>query len=217
MRCTTSALALALVLAASASACYAPDVVSGSLRCGTGSSCPSGYSCNADDKTCWKEGEKPSTAPLGGDATTFIGHWLYSMVATNETTCTDGSRDSRTLENDYVDVAKGVSGDLTASYYCDWELNVAKNGETATLVPGTTCMSAVNDATSGMVKTKYTWSGTSFTFVKTGAKAAVVNAEISANYTALLTCKTGMACVPCTTGCTGSCTVTISGPLTKTD
>jgi hypothetical protein len=205
-----------LAAAAGAAGCYSPDVVSGSLRCGSGMSCPAGYSCRPD-ATCWKDGEMPSATASGRDSAPFAGHWLFTKAATNATTCTDGSHDSRTLENDYVDISKGGKADLTGSYYCDWDLNIAANGASATLVPGVSCMTEAVDDASHKTKVTYQWTASSFTFAKTGAREAVVNAQVSASYTQLLTCKPNTACVPCTTGCTGTCTVTIMGPLTKTD
>src|SRR5262249_10212819 len=91
MRRATSALALALVLAGAAAGCYAHDIVSGSLRCGAGASCPDGYSCNMTDKTCWKDGEKPSTTPLGGKLDSFVGRWPFTKQATGQIDCSDGS------------------------------------------------------------------------------------------------------------------------------
>src|SRR4051794_27658682 len=105
-------------LSLAAPACYAPDIVSGSLRCGQGNSCPAGYSCNAADTTCWKDGETPGTAPLGGTLDAFLGNWLFTKQATTSASCTDGSREAKSLEGDYMDVADGAKGDLTASYYC---------------------------------------------------------------------------------------------------
>lgn len=187
--------------------CYNPEIVSGSLRCGSGSSCPADFSCRPD-MTCWKNGEVPATAPSGADTASFVGHWLFTKVATNATTCTDGSHDSRTLENDYVEVSKGGKGDLLANYYCDWDLNLATNGASGTLVPGGSCTTTAPDTATGKVKTTYDWTASSFTFVKTGDRQAVLNAQVTANYTQVLNC---------TTKCTGSCTVTIMGPLTRTD
>jgi hypothetical protein len=159
----------------------------------------------------------PSTTPSGADSAPFVGHWLFTKAATNAPTCSDGSHDSRTLENDYVEVTKGGKADLTGSYYCDWDLNIASNGSSATLVPGVSCSTSATDTATGKTKATYNWTASTFTFAKTGDRAAVVNAQVSASYTQLLTCKPNTPCVPCTTGCTGTCTVTIMGPLTKTD
>jgi len=210
-----TALAGLALLAAAVPACYAPDVASGSLRCGKAMSCPAGYSCNAADNTCWKNGETPATDKLGGGLESFLGHWLFTKQASTSASCTDGSRESKTLEDDYMDVTDGGKGDLSASYYCDWDLNVAANGETATIVPGTSCQTTAQMPTTHAVVTTYNWSSSLFTFVKTGASNAVLHAALSATFQKSLMCNAAGTCVPCTANCTGTCTAEISGPLVK--
>jgi hypothetical protein len=198
--------------------CYAPDVASGTLRCGTGGSCPAGYSCRTEDKTCWKDGEKAAMGPQGGDVgLAFEGHWLFVEPAMNVTTCNDGSRVPRSLKDDWIDVTAGGKGDFSASYYCDWDLNIAPNGKSATLDSAASCNQDDRDDVTDAVTTRFVWTGKSFTFTKTGAASAVVNAEVGAAYTKVLNCTAPGTCVPCVTGCTGTCTIMISGPLTKTD
>jgi hypothetical protein len=199
--------------------CWKPEeVVSGSLRCGPSNSCPAGFMCQTSDKTCWRTGEEPATAPHGDNiGLDFEGHWLFMPPAENVTSCSDGSRVPRSLENDWVDITAGGKGDFEASYYCDWDLVVSGNGMTGTLLPGTSCMQDALDEPTNKVATKLSWTGTTFTFTKTGPTSAILNAEVAATYTRVLTCVMPGNCVPCTTNCSGSCTIAISGPLKKTD
>ncbi|HEX4403516.1 MAG TPA: hypothetical protein VH560_01730 [Polyangia bacterium] len=188
---------LTLGLALAATACYAPDLSSGTLQCGSSNNCPDGYRCLTADQTCWKNGESPATGRSALNATSFVGRWIFSKAATVTSSCTDGS----TMKSmpDYVDVTTSTTSDLVGSFYCGWQLDIAPNGETATLSPSAMCTTASNDGTG-----QFTWTAKSFTFTKTGDGAAVLNAHLSSNFQSL---------VACVTGCSGSCTVDITGAL----
>jgi hypothetical protein len=64
----TFILGLALVL--SATACRTPNPASGSIFCGPGESCPTGYECIAG--ACWRPGEGPDLANLQADMSPLL-------------------------------------------------------------------------------------------------------------------------------------------------
>jgi hypothetical protein len=194
---------LALGLALAATACYAPDLSSGTLQCGSSNNCPDGYRCLAADQTCWKNGESPATGRSSLDPTSFVGRWAFSKAATLTSSCTDGSNDK--YMPDYVDLTTSTTSDLVGSYDCGWQLDIAGNDETASLAPSGTCMTTTTDVTTGLNTAQFVWSATSFTFTKTGDGAAVLNAHLSATFQSL---------VNCASNCTGSCTADITGSLT---
>jgi hypothetical protein len=189
---------LALGLALATTACYAPDLTSGALQCGSSGGCPDGYRCLAADQTCWKNGESPATGRSALGATSFVGRWTFSKAATVTSSCTDGSNNKSMP--DYVDVTTSTTSDLVGNYQCDWLLNIAPNGQTATLAPSASCMTSSTDGTG-----QFTWTAQSFTFTKTDDGAAVLNAHLDSTFVRLLNC---------TSSCTGSCTADITGALT---
>jgi hypothetical protein len=193
----------ALGLGLAATACYAPDLSSGTLQCGSSNNCPDGYRCLAADQTCWKNGESPATGRSARSATSFVGRWLFVKAATVTSSCTDGSNDKSMP--DYVDVTTSTTSDLVGNYQCDWQLNIAPNGETATLAPSASCTTTHTDPTSGQATAQFVWSATSFTFTKTGDGSAVVNAHLDSTFQSL---------VACTSSCTGRCTADVTGALT---
>jgi hypothetical protein len=188
---------LALGLALAATACYAPDLTSGTLQCGSTGGCPDGYRCLTADQTCWKNGEAPATGRSGLSGTSFVGRWAFATAATVTSSCTDGS--SNKSMPDYVDVTTSTTSDLVGNFQCDWQLDIARNGETATLAPSASCNTTSSDGTG-----QFTWTAKSFTFTKTGASAAVLNAHLGSTFAVL---------VGCTSNCTGSCTADITGAL----
>ncbi len=194
---------LALGLALAATACYAPDLTSGTLQCGSSGGCPDGYRCLTADQTCWKNGESPATGRSALSATSFVGRWTFSKAATVTSSCTDGS--SNKSMPDYVDVTTSTTSDLVGNYQCDWQLNIARNGETATLAPSATCTTTHTDPTTGVATAQFVWSATSFTFTKTGDGTAVLNAHLDSTFQSL---------VNCTTSCMGTCTADVTGALT---
>jgi hypothetical protein len=194
---------LALGLALGVTACYAPDLTSGTLQCGSAGGCPDGYRCLTADQTCWKNGESPATGRSARGATSFVGRWAFAKAATVTSSCTDGSNDKSMP--DYVDVTTSTTSDLVGNYQCDWQLNIAPNGETATLAPSATCMTTHADPTTGQNTAQFSWSAKSFTFTKTGGGSAVLNAHLDSTFQSL---------VACTSNCTGSCTADITGALT---
>jgi len=99
-----------------------------------------------------------------------------------------------------VQVTAGLTGDLTASYYCDWDLRLPA-GSTAIICPGQSCDST--DSSSG---TMFTWHGDSFNFTTTDGASATLTGMISADFVDPPT-----APVP---NQTGTCTLRINGTLT---
>jgi hypothetical protein len=192
----------AIVLVATAllagAGCYSPNPQSGKLRCGLNFACPEGYMCK-DGQTCWKASESPTgTGGTGGGGqfANFTGTWIFGSNAKNVVTCSDRPTTPSTtsLANDYVDITEGVGADLLGQYYCDWDLNVV--GTTTAIVPGQSCMTTTMD------QTVFTWHGDGFNFTTTDGKTATLSAPLSADYQD-------------TTGATGTCTLMITGSLTK--
>lgn len=188
---------LALGLALAATACYAPDLTSGTLQCGSSGGCPDGYRCLTADQTCWKNGESPATGRSALSATSFVGRWTFSTAATVTSSCTDNS--SAKYMPDYIDVTTSTTSDLVGAYQCDWQLDIAPNGQTATLAPSASCTTPSTDGTAQL-----TYTAKSFTFTKTGGGAAVLNAHLGSSYIKILNC---------TSNCTGTCTYDITGAL----
>jgi hypothetical protein len=188
-----------VVLAAVALGCYSPNPTSGNLRCGTNQSCPEGYTC-ADGRTCWKKGEAPTCVATGASITKFVNHWNFSPTSTIVISCSDGSSSTQSLMGDFLDVNPGLVGDLTASYYCDWDMRVPA-GNSAVICPGQSCDSV--DSASG---TMFTWHGDAFTFTTADGVTATLTAMISANFVDPPT-----APVP---NQTGTCNLRINGTLT---
>lgn len=189
----------ALLLAAAAAGCYAPNPASGTLKCGPNFSCPEGYTCAADN-TCWKSsgGGSTGTGGTGGTVTpeTFVNHWVFDATSTLSIMCSDNSMSTKSLKDDFVDVYGGVASDLIASYYCDWDMTV--NGNKANIVANQSCSST--DMASG---TQFTWYGDAFTLQTSDGKKATLQATISADYVDVDTT-------------TGSCTLRIAGTLNAT-
>jgi hypothetical protein len=233
------AAGLALVAAACA---YSPNPESGKLFCAADRSCPEGYQCQADGK-CYKKGAATSgsggavgtggatgadagadhgsaggttstdagadrVSPLdagacpltsGTPAAKFVGHWLYAATATNMVTCSDGSSSTMSLAMDYVDVSLGASTgvDLQASYYCTWNMMLGGGGNSASAISGQSC--PYTDPANG---TMWVWHGDSFVFSTSDGCSGSVMAAISADFKDAA-------------GATGTCTIKVSGPLTK--
>ena len=207
-----AAFALILTSAAATGCTYSPNPVSGTLGCGPNRSCPDDYVC-ASDNTCWKKGQVPSgtggttgtggtggrggsgggSADAGGPADKFLGHWVFGAGSTLTQTCS-GMTDTAALAGDYVDVSVGLVGDLSASYFCDWELNI--NGNSTTILPGQAC--SYTDPTDN---TTYSWTGSSFALTTTNGSTASLTASLPFTYANATT--------------SGLCSLSISGSLTK--
>ncbi len=111
----------------------------------------------------------------------------------------------------------GSGNGITGDFYCNWalDLTVASGKAMARLQQGQTCMS-----TGGC--SDFTWTGRSFDFTADDSAHGALDAKIDAtykDYTDQVTLKnTGKTvCLPkaTTTPATGSCTLTVKGPLVK--
>jgi hypothetical protein len=143
----------------------------------------------------------------------FVGHWVFDAGSTENVTCSDGSNKDNALAGDYVDVALNTAlgaNVISASYFCDWNLNVGPAGQGTVIRPGQSCSRNVTDASTGV--TKFTWHGTTFTFGTTDGKTATLVSMIGVEFIDDPT-KTG--CSPTTTSCTGTCTIKLTGTLTN--
>jgi hypothetical protein len=207
-------LGLVFLLAGVARCAYSPNPESGTLKCAPNQVCPEGYHCQSDLK-CWKNGEGTTggagSTGQGGSSGTggqggagglaqgtdkFVGHWIFGATGTLMITCNDGSSNTKSLKDDFIDVSLGAASGITLSYYCDWDMDAPPTGTTATIRPNQSC--TTTDAASGTI---FTWHGTVLTFVTTNGQAATLNATINADYKD-------------TMGATGMCTLKIAGPLT---
>ena len=175
-------------LLATAGCLYAPNPASGTLRCGANRSCPEGYECT-DGLTCWKKGQ-PTPAQ-------FYGHWVFSASGTRTIACNDGSSDTTSLLDDFVDIAAGGTSDLSADYFCVWDLDIGGAGTTATILPDQGCMGT--DSSSG---TTFTFYGDSFNFSTTTGLVGTVTASLPYDFVDSLGA--------------GTCSMTINGAVTKT-
>jgi hypothetical protein len=98
---------------------------------------------------------------------------------------------------------------LTASYFCDWSVTVGPLGDATVIKSGQSCTRTVTDATNGM--TKFTWHGMTFILRTLDGKTASLNSMISVDYVDDAT-KTGCGT---TVSCMGTCSIKLSGTLTK--
>jgi hypothetical protein len=203
---------VALVVAAAvvAGCSYAPNIESGTLVCGTGAVCPSGYRCVQPGNTCWKNGESPdggSTSDGGGmSINAFLGHWLFNTTAVRTVQCSDTNISTPyPLTGDYVDMTAGTGGAaLAGDYYCNWQLDIGGGGNSTTIRANQSCSGT--DSTSG---TMYTWHGMQFQF-SLGASSAAGSTPTTATLNASLP-----ADFKKTDNSTGTCSVQLSGGLTK--
>ena len=181
--------AAAALLVALAGCGYSPNPVEGKLLCnpGDGPKCPEGYFCRSD-LTCWKS--------TPGDL--YVGTWTFT-VGTRDGTCDGGPHQNESVVDEMVTIDYTTApGRLTASYYCDWLVNVSGPGSSTMMMPGQTC-SAVDPSTN----TQYQYQGTSLGFITKNGTTATLTAALSFGYRN-------------TDGTTGTCDLKISGSLSKT-
>jgi hypothetical protein len=142
------------------------------------------------------------TAGTGGgtpSVNNFPGHWVFQTGSMRSIMCNDGSVDTKSIKDDYVDVFASGGMALVGSYYCDWDLNISTDLRSTSLtLMGQTCTSMSADKT-----TTFTWHGQTFTFSTSNGSTATLNAKINSNY------------VITADGKTGTCTVDISGTLKR--
>jgi hypothetical protein len=204
---------MALVVAATAAAAgcsYAPNIESGTLTCGTGAVCPDGYRCIQSSNTCWKNGESPDGGGMTSDGggppiTPFLGHWLFASTAVRTVQCTDTNIPMpNSLMGDFLDMTAGSGGAaLSTLYYCTWQLDIGGSGTSTTIRANQSCSGT--DMASG---TMYTWHGMKFQFSLGNASSgatpttATLDASLPADFKK-------------TDNTTGTCTVTLTGSLTK--
>jgi len=191
--------AVLATLAWLSSCTYSPSPESGMLLCGARGACPKGYTC-ADGRTCWKEGETPDGGTVK-DASSrpdapprlrpFVGTWDF-VSGTVSTMCSDGSKDTRPLAGDFMDVDVSPDSDLIASFYCDWHLNVV-GSSTVLSRPAQTCMTT-------SAGTIFTWTVATFEFATSDGQNGTLSSRIGAAYN--------------NSGMLGTCMLTIAGALT---
>jgi hypothetical protein len=150
---------------------------------------------------CWKEGEKTDGGGVVPDASPrpdapprlrpFVGTWDF-ISGTVSTMCSDGSKDTRPLAGDFMDVDVSPDSDIIASFYCDWHLNVV-GGSTTLSRPAQTCMTT-------SMGTVFTWTVATFEFATSDGQSGTLNSRIGAAYN--------------NSGMLGTCTLTIAGALT---
>jgi hypothetical protein len=174
--------------AASATGCgYSPNPESGTLKCGSGDSCPEGYKCGLSG-ACWRTEDKPE--PL-------IGCWLFEPNSVQQIGCTDGSSDTLDLStvSDFVEITAGAISPLATDYYCLWKLFL--HGQSTAVEPGQTC--TLSDPATG---DKFIHRAERFSFSLTSATRAQLELSLPFDYET-------------TTSGNGSCTLRTSGTLTK--
>jgi hypothetical protein len=142
-----------------ATACgYSPNISPGTLRCGSGDSCPEGFACGTGS-LCWKQSDTPepgtqrcgagSTCPTNyvcgpGNAcwrsatnpNSFIGCWIFDPNSIQQIDCTDDSSDTLDLSTvgDFVELTVGTTSPLATEYYCP--LRLLLPGQSTALAPG---------------------------------------------------------------------------------
>jgi hypothetical protein len=232
-------LAITAVVLAGLWACtYSPDFANDKLVCGPGGSCPKGYSCNVADNKCWKTGETPGgggsdggTNPGSGGArmdassdvptnsdprTAFVGTWTFTGGTLNGS-CSDSPTPVQRALNgsasagvpaDYILIGLGtLAGTLNLKYFCDsgWNMQLSSGNTMAVATSNQTCIQRTTDnSVNPPVTTAYTWSPTMFSFTKTSATAATTSGRLTGPFAA-------------SDGTSGTCDLTFSGPLTKTN
>lgn len=230
---------VAAVLGGLGGCTYAPDFGNDLLACSSGGACPKGYSCNLADNKCWKTGETPggaggsdggtqpgtggapmdasSDVPTSSDPRAgFVGTWTFTG-GTLSGTCSDSpTAIQRSLNGnpssgtpaDYILISLGtLAGTLNAKYFCDsgWTMQLSSGNTMANATSGQTCIQRTTDnSVTPPVTTAYTWSPMTFSFTKTSATAATTNGSLSGPFAA-------------SDGTSGTCTLSFSGPLTKTN
>lgn len=218
---------------------YSPDFANDKLVCSSSGSCPKGYSCDHTDNKCWKTGETiggsggsdggthPGTGGAHMDASSdlptssdprdgFVGQWTFSGGTLNGT-CSDSPTPFQRALNgspstgvpaDYILIGLGtLSATLNLKYFCDsgWTMQLSSGNTMAVATSNQTCIQRTTDnSVNPPVTTAYTWSPVMFTFTKTSATAATANARLSGPFAA-------------SNGTSGTCDLTFSGPLTKTN
>jgi hypothetical protein len=178
-------LSLAVALAAGAACGYSPNPPSMKLICGPQMSCPDGYSCVAN--TCWKDNEA-----------NLVGHWVFGAQSTQTVMCSDGSSSTMNLQgpDGFLDVMPAApAAPLTASYYCDWKLDIS--GSSTAIQPTQSC--SAPDLSNPTVT--YTWHGESLVITSNDGKKGSLAASFPYDYVS----PTG----------TGSCHLHINADLTK--
>jgi hypothetical protein len=233
-------LAVTAVMLGGLGACtYSPDFANDKLVCGPRGSCPKGYSCDPTDNKCWKTGETPGgsggadggTHPgTGGarmDASSdvpnssdprdgFVGTWTFTGGTLNGT-CSDSpmaiqqalnGNPSNGTPADYILISLGtLPGTLNLKYFCDsgWTMQLSSGNTMATATSNQMCIQRTTDSKANPpVTTAYTWSPVMFSFTKTSATAATTSARLTGPFAA-------------SDGTSGTCDLTFSGPLTKTN
>ncbi len=222
-------LAVAALLFGGLGACtYSPDFANDKLVCGPGGACPKGYTCDVTDYKCWKTGETPGgsggsdggTNPGTGGAKTdasgdvptssdprdgFVGMWTFTGGTMNGS-CTDGSVVQNALTGDYIVIGLGTTAStVLAQYRCQagWTMQLSSGNTMAVATSNQKCMQQTTVGTPP-VTTTYTWSALAFSFTKVSAGMATTTGRFMGPFTA-------------TDNTTGSCDLTFSGPLSKTN
>lgn len=194
-----SCLLLFVALLGTAAGCYSPNPASGTLLCGPAQSCPQGYTC-ADGNTCWRQGEQPSDT-RNGRLAKLSGQWFFSPGTLSLVTCSDAPNapSSYDLRGQSLDVVPGVTSDLSAAIYCDWNLDLDPNANAAStvIIAGQSCQGLGSDGT-----TQFTWYGTSFEIATTDGISGTVAGLIDATFRPLA-------------GAPGTCTVRIAGSISR--
>jgi hypothetical protein len=120
---------------------------------------------------------------------------VFTTASNLRITCSDGSTSNKALTDDYVEVASGTLSDLTADYYCNWNLTLKADFTQATILAGQSC------ATTSTDQTVFTWHGDKFVFSTSDSVTAHLDAELSSEYVEMA-------------GATGTCSIKITGTLT---
>jgi len=180
---------LALLLAVGCG--YSPNPESGTLKCGTGGTCPEGYTCGLSN-ACWRPSDKPE--PL-------IGCWLFDTNSLQRIDCSDNSTSTRDLSMpsdgfpaDFVPILAGTESPLASDYWCPLELLV--HGQSTQMEPNQDCV--VTEANGD----QFAQFPERFSFSTTNGSTA--RFEFSLSFDFLLA-----------NGDSGSCSVRTSGTLTK--
>jgi hypothetical protein len=236
-------LAVTVVVLGGFGACtYSPDFANDMLVCGPGGSCPKGYSCNVADNKCWKTGDNPggtggsdggtqpgtggarmdagSDVPTSGDPRAgFVGTWTFTGGTLNGTCSDSPTAIQRALNGnpsngtpaDYILISLGtLAGTLNVKYFCDtgWTMQLSSGNTMANTTSNQMCVQRTTDnSVTPPVTTAYTWSPVTFSFTKTSATAATTTGHLAGPFTAT----NGI------NSTSGTCDLSFSGPLTKTN
>jgi hypothetical protein len=174
-----------LAFALAAACGYSPNPPSMKLICGPQMSCPDGYSCVSN--TCWKQSEA-----------NLVGHWVFGAQSTQTTMCSDGSSSTMSLQgpDGFLDVVPAApAADVSATYYCDWKLDIAGS---STVIQAAQSCSAADLSNPGVT---YTWHGETLAVTSSDGKQGTLAASFPYDYVSATA--------------TGTCHLHINADLTK--